>query len=114
MPDPLASVPSLDRIAADPGRAADLPLGDAEALIATCLVAQCALFARLLAARSNGRPPDPEDRLLTVEEAAARLGCSPDYLYRRSKHLPFAVRLGRGLRFSSSGIDTYIKQRRGR
>jgi excisionase family DNA binding protein len=54
----------------------------------------------------------PADSLLEVPEAAARLSVSPDYLYRHSKKFPFTRRLGRALRFSSSGIDTYLKRAR--
>src|SRR5213595_2340784 len=46
------------------------------------------------------------DRLLTVAEAAERLACSKDWLYRH--RLPFAVRNGRQLRFSAVGLDRYI------
>ena len=54
-----------------------------------------------------------EDRLLTVEEAAQRLGCSKDYLYRNAKQLPFTVRQGRMVRFSLRGIERYQKLRQG-
>ena len=52
------------------------------------------------------------DRLLTVAEAAVRLACSKDWLYRH--RLPFAVRNGRQLRFSADGLHRYIRQRAGR
>jgi len=53
------------------------------------------------------------DRLLDVNEAAARLSVTVDFLYRRKK-LPFRVTLGPGqVRFSSNGIDRYIRQRQG-
>ncbi len=55
------------------------------------------------------------DRLLTVEEAAHRLGVSKDFLYRKARVLPFTVRLGpRQLRFSLRGIERHIRQRQGR
>lgn len=53
-----------------------------------------------------------EERLLDIEEAAARLNISKDYLYRHHKQLPFSRRIGRKLLFSSVGISEYI--RRGR
>jgi predicted DNA-binding transcriptional regulator AlpA len=55
-----------------------------------------------------------EDRLLTVAEAAAKLGLSKDHLYRHAAHYPFTVRLGHALRFSARGIERYIRQRQGR
>ena len=55
------------------------------------------------------------DRLLTVEEAATRLGCKKWWLYDNQDKLPFTLRLGRrGVRFSSNGIDKYIRQREGK
>ena len=54
----------------------------------------------------------PADSLLEVPEAAARLGMSPDYLYRHAKKLPFTRRMGRALRFSSAGIDSYLRRAR--
>ena len=54
------------------------------------------------------------DRLLTVTEAAGKLACSKDWLYRHHHRLPFAVRNGRQLRFSAQGVDRYIRQRAGR
>ena len=51
-----------------------------------------------------------EDRNLNVEEAAARMHVSRDYLYRHHKRFPFARRIGRKLLFNSSGLDSYLKQ----
>jgi predicted DNA-binding transcriptional regulator AlpA len=58
----------------------------------------------------NGAEEEPS-RLLDIEEAAGRLGCSLSWLYRHSKRLPFTVRTGRSLRFSSKGIDSFIRIR---
>jgi predicted DNA-binding transcriptional regulator AlpA len=55
-----------------------------------------------------------EDHLLNVEEAAQRLGETPEWLYRRSKSLPFIVRLGGHVRYSARGIEQYIAARKGR
>lgn len=55
-----------------------------------------------------------EDKLLTVEVAAKRLALAPDTLYRKAKDLPFTVRIGHQLRFSSAGIDKFIRSRQGR
>jgi predicted DNA-binding transcriptional regulator AlpA len=50
------------------------------------------------------------DRLLSLEEAAAKLQVSHSWLYRRSMKLPFAVRNGRKLAFSEKGIEEYIRR----
>jgi excisionase family DNA binding protein len=72
-----------------------------------------ALAARLLEPQEPAVPaaaPGDGDRLLTVEQAAERLGVTKDSLYRNAKTLPFVVRLGPGqLRFSAAGIDCYIR-----
>ncbi len=110
-------LPSLDDPAVDPGRAAALPPESAVALLASCTVAQSALIGRLLSVPPTARivPNDPsEDRLLAVDEAAERLGTSTDYLYRHSSKLPFTIRIGSRLRFSSRGIERFIRARQGR
>jgi excisionase family DNA binding protein len=80
---------------------ADLPrfLGDLEEI-------RCTAMARLNTPAGVQRP----DELLPVEAAAERLGVSVDYLYRNHSRLPFTRRMGRTLRFSSLGIDEYIKR----
>ena len=69
---------------------------------------QLSLAARLVA-RSVEPTQDDADSLLTVQEAAARLKCSQDWLYKKAKSLPFAVRVGRNLRFSERGIEEAIR-----
>jgi predicted DNA-binding transcriptional regulator AlpA len=48
--------------------------------------------------------------LLDVDEAAARLGMSASYLYRNHGRFAFSRRVGRSLRFSAEGIDSYIQE----
>jgi predicted DNA-binding transcriptional regulator AlpA len=50
------------------------------------------------------------DELLDVDQAAARLGMSAGYLYHNHKRFPFSRRVGRSLRFSAEGIDSYIRE----
>jgi len=57
-------------------------------------------------------PPVQHDELLSVDDAAARLHVSRDYLYRNSKRYPFTRREGRKVLFSSNGIDKYLAQSR--
>jgi excisionase family DNA binding protein len=65
-------------------------------------------FARMAAPASEARP----DELLDVEQAAKRMHVSEDYLYRHSRRLPFARRVGRKLLFSSLGLDAYLRRAR--
>ncbi len=66
----------------------------------------------------NGRNPSAgvqaPDELVNAREAARRLGLSLDYVYRHARQLPFTVRVGRQLRFSSRGIERYIERRQAR
>jgi predicted DNA-binding transcriptional regulator AlpA len=80
----------------------DLPrlLGELEEIRATAL-------ARLTSIVRTAPSPDS---LLSVDEASIRLGVSPHYLYRNHERLPFTRRMGRSLRFSSLGIDQYIRR----
>ena len=55
----------------------------------------------------NGR-----DRLLTAEQAAELLACSPDYLYRRVNKLPFVRRIGHMVRFSEREIHAYLESKK--
>src|SRR4051812_24660397 len=77
------------------------------ALLAQLSAVQVSMAARLLTVDS-GTQEGPGEVLLTVEAAAARLEVSPDWLYRRTKSLPFVVRVGRHVRFSGKGLDRYI------
>jgi predicted DNA-binding transcriptional regulator AlpA len=109
---PLAptAVPTLDEVAAEPDRATALPRGTLQALLHRCVAAQTILLGALTAAEPDKGNSEP-DRLLDVEAAAQRLGASRDWLYHHARQLPFTVRQGRLLRFSSHGIDRYIRSR---
>jgi len=114
-PDPL---PTLDALATDPSKAANLAGPVVAALLARVAAVSGTLAARAVALThqteaSSG--PDEEDRLLTVEQAAERLAVSRDWIYRRVSTLPFTVRLdGSAVRFSAQGIARHIRQRRNR
>lgn len=54
----------------------------------------------------------PADGLLTVHDAAKRLGVQPTWLYRNAKDLPFTRKLShRTLRFDAKGLDRWAKAR---
>ncbi len=109
------AVPTLDELATDPIHASALPLVALQALLCRCLTVQTALLGALVASgRAVTDAAAEPDRLLDVAAAAERLGASKDWLYHHARQLPFTVRQGRLLRFSSHGIDRYIKNRQGR
>jgi predicted DNA-binding transcriptional regulator AlpA len=111
-------VPTLDALATDPSKAANLT-GPAVAALLARVAAVCGTLAARAVTLTHqteaSSGPDEEDRLLTVEQAAERLAVSRDWIYRRASTLPFAVRLdGSALRFSAQGIARHIRQRRTR
>jgi len=97
----------------DPAKVASVPPTRIPALLSQLSAVQSAMAARLISANRD-EPASTEDTLLTVDQAAERLGVSKDWLFRRSRTLPFVVRLGRHLRFSNRGIDRYLRSRTGR
>ena len=105
-------VPTLDEIAADPKSAACLPREVIAGLLLKVAAVESALATALLDPdnRVTSVPaPIDGDRLLIVEEAAAKLGLTCDYLYRR-KDLPFRVSVAPGqVRFSLKGIEKFIR-----
>jgi excisionase family DNA binding protein len=89
--------------------ARELPVDDLPRLLGDLEEVRCTAMARLAAPA----PAAPQsDELLDADEAARRLGISKDYLYRHHARLPFTRRMGRGLRFSALGIQTYIRRQR--
>ena len=113
---PLASVPTLDELAADPARVRDLPPECVAVLHSKCLLALNALWGRQLDLHTTRAAPtqtDDPDTLLTITQAAERLQQTTHWLYRHAHALPFTVRVGRHLRFSSQGIARFIRERAG-
>lgn len=100
----------LVTILADPGRVHELDVEEAAVLLAQVAAVQASLAARVASAARSvpaSRRQD-DDRLISVDEAAARLGVTPRWLYRHSGHLPFARRLSRKtLRFSDLGLKRW-------
>jgi hypothetical protein len=109
----LSPVPSLDELAQDPTKAASLAPEVLRVVILRCasILAACATPGQ---STESALPSGPEDRLLTVREAAAKLSVSPDALYRHAGRYPFTVRLGTRVRFSLQGLERYCCQRQGR
>ena len=60
-------------------------------------------------------PPAETVELITVDQAAARMGVTPGYLYRKAKLLPFARKLShRQLRFDPSELAAWLAARNGK
>jgi hypothetical protein len=95
-------------LVADPSEAAGaIPPEDVPEILGALEKARAALWARLLGRRDEA---PPRDRLLTIDEAAARLAVATNWLRRRSD-LPFVVRLSEGnVRYSEQGIERFIQR----
>jgi hypothetical protein len=102
----------LDEIAGNPDLVRSISPEAAAELILKCAAVQSAL-ATVVYQANTATAPAQRDELLTVAEAADRLSLSTDYLYGNSSDLPFTVRIGSAVRFSSNGIDDFIRKRRG-
>jgi hypothetical protein len=116
MTERLASVPTLAELVMEPARIATLPVGVIAGFVVELAALQQQFGARLAAAGSvvaEASPgPQPEDRLLSATEAAARLGISPLTLLRKRHRAPyrdFVVPTGtRRPLFSLRRIQDYI------
>jgi predicted DNA-binding transcriptional regulator AlpA len=109
----MIAVPTLDAIAADPRCAARLPREVIAGLLLKVAAVESALATALLDHEDNRATDVPApvdgDRLLIIGEAAAKLGMTEGYLYRR-KDLPFRINVAPGqVRFSLKGIEKFIR-----
>jgi predicted DNA-binding transcriptional regulator AlpA len=109
-------VPKLEEVAADPARTGGLDAQTTELLETKAIAALDALRKRKLSLVAQAvlekRVRHP-DRLLKAKEVAERLGVGIDWVYHKQGDLPFRVRLGTVPRFSESGLEEYIRERRG-
>src|SRR5574341_964596 len=104
----MIAVPTLDELAADPGKGRGLPRPTLLGLSARALAAQTAILAALLAQPSEAAR---EERLLTIRELADRLGRTVDWIKRHQHELPFAIReSGAHPRFSLLGFLKWAEE----
>jgi hypothetical protein len=96
----------LDKIERQPERIADLSLDEIALLAGRLASLQASLVIRALS-----RPAAVPDRLLTVPEAARRMGKSDNWVQRNAKGLPFAIKVGKERRFSGAGLAKHLRQR---
>lgn len=109
----MSPIEKLAEVLSELQGAGELPSGAIAPLLVQLAAVQTALAARLITAEPmNGDLR--EDQLLTAEEAAARMAVSVNYLYKHCSKLPFTIRQGRLVRFSSIGLNRYLEKRRGR
>lgn len=109
----LVVVPTLDELIQCPEKIQGLNREVAFNFLAGMAAIQPSLIARVALGNTDALKQEKPDSLLTVQGAATRLQTTDDWLYRNSKKLPFTIRNGRQLRFSSQGIDRYVRERQG-
>lgn len=97
-----------------PERVADFTTTDSASALCHIASVLVVLAARLASSCADPQRAKPDDRLLTVDEVAQRLSISSHAVYRRASGFPFAIHVGRYLRFSERGLEEYLESRRGR
>lgn len=108
----IASVPTLDDIARDPGCAGGLPARALAALQSRAAVVQAALAAEALAMaierpEAHGQPSQTPagDRTLNADQIAEQLGQTRRWVFRNVCKLPFVRRISRkALAGSEAGL----------
>ncbi len=109
-------IPSLDVLVEDPARVKDWNRDDVLEGLAQITTIQGALLVRLLAlpvSTANGTAPKAEpDRMLTVKQAAERIGMSPKWIYQRSDKLPFTRRVGRTILINEHKLEAWMSAKR--
>ena len=106
----------IDTLLTDPTKAAEVPCGEAVALLVELATLQVALLraaCRPVEAQ-HGVPERPnEDQMLDVDATAALLGVTRRWLYRHGRELPFRRRISaKVVRFSRASALRWLATRR--
>lgn len=108
----LVYVPTLDQLACDSSLAFGLPPAVLFALHVQAIAAISAIGFGLGSAGPTSQPipiEKSEDRMLTVDEACARLRKGRQWLYRNQARLPFVRRISRkSLLISEAGLNAFL------
>jgi predicted DNA-binding transcriptional regulator AlpA len=105
----LASVPTLDEIASDPGRVDSLPSHVAAVLAVRAASALCAL--QIAAARPPVRATEEPDELLDSAALATLLGVSKSWVDHNLRKLPQARMIGSKRRWRRSDVRRWMATR---
>jgi len=111
---PLALIPALDAIAAEPGCLDRLPYEALTTLRARCAATLATIESAQLLAANGGRRHRDEigtetDRMLSPDEAAALLRRKRRWIYRNADRLPFVRRISRkSILCSERGLKSWL------
>jgi predicted DNA-binding transcriptional regulator AlpA len=103
--DCAAAIDALDQAATQ------APLGTLPALIGQLVALEERVRLRLRQGAPTSTAHAARDENLSAAEAARRLGISRNWLYSHASSLPFALRIGRRIVFSSHGLERWNRQR---
>jgi hypothetical protein len=91
----------------NPERVNEIPQAEIARLLGEMELLKDRLLSRSRAADgSRANPPEQSEQLLTVEEAAQKLGCSKDWLYRQSKKVPLLFALAGNFGFLNMALKS--------
>ena len=104
----------LDALLADPGKAAEIPADERQRLAAQLAAVQIALLAMPSPPPPAAEPaprPKAENRLLTVDEVAARCRKSKRWVLDHWKRkLPFGRKVGRSIVFPEIELEKWLRR----
>lgn len=110
---PVAVVPTLTALSADPGLFDALPRQAQDALFEQAAVLEARLRAKIMARRGQDERVSPEvDRAVRVDEAAALLGMTKDFLYRHWQKLGGYRDDDGHVKFAMSAIQRHVRRAR--
>lgn len=93
-----------------PADLAAVPAEEIPAVMAQLAALQAALAVRLLEDR---RDPESASQLIQIADAAAKLDCTVDWLYRHADEFAFTRRVSpKQLRFDLRGLERYLSDGR--
>ena len=102
----------LTDLVSDPSKVSLVPSEAIPALRGKLAELDTLLLGRLLSGgNGKAKTQGDGDHLLGAKQTAARLGMSLDYVYKNASEFPFAVKQGRRLLFSESGLERYLQDK---
>jgi predicted DNA-binding transcriptional regulator AlpA len=108
----LRAVPTLDELAADPGKAEELPPGEASLLFVKVRNLEAVLLARMIASREAAAEHNGAgDRFLDAAALGALIGKSKSWVEKHTEELPKRRKVGGEGMWSEREVQTWMKHR---